>query len=189
MRSVATLLCVLALVAGCTSSAATMPGAPTKTAPTEPPATASPTPAPTPTPMPSATAISARVTFDGSKCVYSGPTVIPFPATLTIDYAPTPAQEGSFVGIFALRSGTTAADLNDPSNGDIGGSTPAFVYEDTHMFTQGAGRTEYRSVPSGGNPMAELGPDGKPYDTYAVVCIPALPGHPVGDTTLLRVIE
>ena len=89
-----------------------------------------------------------------------------------------------------MHSGTTQADLDNPSNPDIGSdATPSFVYFDTHAFSQGAGKCEYRSVVTGGNPLAELGPDGKPYDTFNVICVPSIPGKPVGGTTFLHVVD
>jgi hypothetical protein len=142
-----------------------------------------------PTPAPSLTAVSARVTFDGKACVYTGPTVIPFPASLTLEYAPTPAEEGSSVGVMAIRSGTTEAQLNDPANPDIGVGTPSFVYLDTHAFAQGSGTFPYRAVDSGMNPMAEMTLNGKPYDTFMVLCAPTIPGRPAGGFTLLHLVE
>ena len=142
-----------------------------------------------PTPAPSVTEVSARVTFDGNECAYTGPTVIPFPASLTLEYAPTPDEEGSLVGVMAIRSGTTEAELNDPGNPDIGVGTPSFVYLETHAFAEGSGTFQYRAVDSGLNPMAEMTLHGKPYDTFMVLCIPEIPGQPAGGFTILHVVE
>jgi hypothetical protein len=198
MRSLTVFLTVFAIVAaGCTAAA------PPTASPSAAPAfvdTASPSAAPAPvetagpttsTPARSLalTEVGARVTFDGAKCAYTGPTVIPFPANLTIDYAPTSAQDGSFVGIIAVHSGTTQADLTNPSNPRVGEGVPSFAYIDTHVFMEGPGSFAYRSASSGANPMAEAGPDGTPYDTYLVMCLPAIPGVPTGGQTILHVID
>jgi hypothetical protein len=143
----------------------------------------------TSTPSPTLTSVSARITFEDSTCAYTGPTVIPFPATLTVEYAPSQALKDSFLGIFAVRSGTTEADLQDPDLPDIGEGTPPFVYLDTHMFAQGVSTGPYRAVDTGANPMAELGPDGRPYDTFVVLCVPEIPGRPVGAQTILHLVD
>jgi hypothetical protein len=187
-RAVTTLIgAVVALATACSGSGGTPTpsAAPSATAPAP---TSSTTPA-TPTPAPSLTAVSARVTFDGKACAYTGPTVIPFPASLTVEYAPTPAEEGSFVGLMAIHSGTTGAELDDPGNPDIGVGTPSFVYLETHAFGQGSSTFEYRAVDSGLNPMAEMTLHGKPYDTFMVVCVPEIPGRPAGGYTILHVVE
>jgi hypothetical protein len=93
VRHLAAFLGVLAMVAGCASSAGTAPGASTTPGPAVKPVAASaPTAKSIQAPSPSPMAIMARVTFDGRNCVYSGPRLIPSPAVLTIEYAPTPAQ-------------------------------------------------------------------------------------------------
>jgi hypothetical protein len=191
MRVLTIPLVALALVAAsCTIGPGASPASSTPSHVASGTATAGPTAAPTGTPAPSPTQVSARVTFDGSKCVYTGPTVIPFPASLTVEYAPSAAEAGSWIGIFAVHSGTTQAELDDPGNPDIGEATPSFVYFATHAFSQGAGKGDYRSAVTGLNPMAEpSGAAGKPYDTYMVVCIPSIPGKPVGGSTILHVVD
>jgi len=178
---------VVALAAACSGSGATAmpPAFPSASAPAPSPSSTSPTP----TPAASPTAVSARVTFDGKECAYTGPTVIPFPASLTIEYAPTPTEEGSSIGVTAIRSGTTEAELNDPGSPDIGVGTPSFVYLETHAFGQGSGTFPYRAADSGLNPMAEMTLNGKPYDTFMVLCVPEIPGRPAGGFTILHVVE
>ena len=185
-RALTTLIAVVALAAACSGSSGT------PTAPAASPTPRAPSPSSTSTtatPAPSLTAVSARVTFDGKECAYTGPTVIPFPASLTVEYAPTPAEEGSSIGLMAIHTGTTEADLNDPGNPDIGVGTPSFVYLETHIFAQGSGTFEYRAVDSGLNPMAEMTLDGKPYDTFMVICVPEIPGKPAGGSTILHVVQ
>jgi len=134
------------------------------------------------------TAVSARVTFDGSTCTYTGPTVIPFPATLKVEYAPTPAQDSSWIGILAIDPTATQADLEDPSLPDVGAGVPWFAFVDTHVFSQGAGTFDYRAVPSGGNPMADMLLDGRPYAMFMVMCLPTVPGQPAGGYTILHLV-
>ena len=185
MRAAATIPWAIAIVAaGCTGSpvATPMPTAPSPAVTTAPVM-------PSPAAVSSPTAVSARVTFDGSTCDYTGPTVIPFPASMTIEFAPDSSLKDASVGIMAIKSGTTEAELNDPANPDVGAGTPSFVYLDSHMFFQGAGKGEYRAVSSGANPMADpTAAAGRPYDTYLVMCMPTLPGPPVGGQTILHVV-
>lgn len=199
VRTRSAIVVAIALVAaGCMAGSTTTP---TPTSPPVVPATASPaapSAAPSPseapsavpaTPAPSLTAVSGRVTFDGKTCTYTGPTVIPFPASLTLEYAPSKAQENTAVGILAIKTGTTVAQLDDPRNPAIGEGDPSFAYVDTHLFQFGAATFEYRAAYTDVNPMAD--PDamnGKPYDTYLVMCIPAIPGYPAGGWTILHVV-
>ena len=185
MRATATIPWAIALVAAsCTGSPAATQ------APTAPPPIVTTAPAtPSPAAAASPTAVSSRVTFDGTTCDYTGPTVIPFPASMTIEFAPDSSLKDASVGIIAIKSGTTEAELNDPANPDVGAGTPSFVYLDSHMFFEGAGKGEYRTVPAGSNPMADpSAAGGKPYDTYLVMCMPTLPGPPVGGFTILHVV-
>jgi hypothetical protein len=179
MRRLTTFLAVLAVVTfGCAAGTTPAP---------IPQATAQATPAPTATntsvPRPSPVAVSARVTFDGTSCSYTGPTVIPFPAVLTVQFAPT--KESYVVGITAIHSGTTEAQLNDPSNPPAGAGVPPFVYLDTHVFEFGSSTFEYSS--NGVNPMA-LGGAKPTYDTFIVLCLKDMPGRPVGATTVLHLV-
>jgi hypothetical protein len=137
---------------------------------------------------PAPTPVSARVTFDGVTCTYTGPTVIPFPATLKVEFAPTPDEASSWFGIVAIDPTATTADLDDPSAPAVGEAVPWFAYPDTHLFTQGSGTFDYRAVPSGENPMADMLLDGKPYATFQVMCLPAMPGRPTGGSTILHLV-
>jgi hypothetical protein len=188
MRTAATLAALIIVLAACAASPTPPTVAPSSATPTAVAMVTPTTAAPTPSSSAKLTAVSARVTFDGQACAYTGPTVIPFPATLSIEFAPTAGVADSWVGVVAVRSGTTTAQVEDPSNPPVGAAAPAFAYEDTHMFFTGAGNVDYRAVPSGGNPLAEPGPDGKPYDTFAVMCLRTIPGSVVGGVTMLRVV-
>ena len=187
MRTATTMCLAIALIA---AACAGSPAATPTTTPTVPPPILTTVPAtPSEAAMASPTAVSARVTFDGSTCDYTGPTVIPFPADMTIEFAPDSSVKDAAIGIIAIKGGTTEAQLNDPANPDVGAGTPAFAYLDSHMFSQGVGTGEYRAVPSGSNPMADpAAADGKPYDTYLVMCLPTLPGRPAGGFTILHVV-
>ena len=180
-----TSLAAVVLAAGACTGPAGTPGTPATSAASPHGSTA----VATSTPAPSITTVSARVSFDGKVCSYTGPTVIPFPATLTVEYAPTPAEEGSMIGIMAVHSGTSEAQLEDPSLPEIGAGTPPFVYMETHVFSQGSGSFEYRAADSGLNPLAEMTLKGKPYDTFVLLCLPEMPGQPVGGFTFLHVVE
>ena len=186
-RALTTLIATVALATACSGSGATPTASASASATTSAPSESAAPPAPTP--AASVTGVSARVTSDGKACAYTGPTVIPFPASLTVEYAPTPDEEGSSIGIMAIRSGTTEAEVSDPSNPDIGVGTPSFVYLETHAFAQGSGIFVYRAVDSGLNPMAEMTRDGKPYDTFMVLCAPEIPGQPAGGFTILHLVE
>jgi hypothetical protein len=183
MRRLTILLGVVVLVAGCTASAGatpgTSPGAVAHGTAGAAPSSAA-TVAPSAKPSASPVALKARVTFDGTACVYAGPPVLPFGATLAITYAPTPAQEGSFVGMFAVHSDATRADFMNVSNPNIGEGTPSFVYGDTAHFGQGSGTWDYPVTWVNGS---------KPYDTYMLVCVPKIPGRPVDQYTLLKVVD
>jgi hypothetical protein len=137
MRRFALILAVLIPLAGCASAGTTapVPAASPAAAATAAPA-ASPTPAAgTAAPSASPTKVSARLTFDGKQCVYTGPTVITSPAVLRLEYAPTPAQEQSSVFWTPARSDTTQADIDrvnaDPSFGIYTGKAPAWALTDS----------------------------------------------------------
>jgi hypothetical protein len=137
MRRIASILAVLILLAGCAGAGTTAPvpaaspAAVTTAAPVASPATAARTPAPSASP----TVVSARLTFDGKQCVYTGPTVITSPAVLRLEYAPTPAQEKSNVFWTPARSDTTQADVDrvnaDPSFGIYTGKAPEWALTDS----------------------------------------------------------
>ena len=146
MRRIASILAVLILLAGCAGAGTTAPVPParpaavTTAAPAASPTTASPAASPgtaarTPAPSASPTVVSARLTFDGKQCVYTGPTVITSPAVLRLEYAPTPAQEKSSVFWTPARSDTTQADVDrvdaDPSYGIYKGKAPAWALTDS----------------------------------------------------------
>lgn len=190
MRRLATFLGALALVAGCASGAATTAGPSTTPSPVVTPATtASPVAAPAQAPSPSPTAVNARVTFDGTNCVYSGPTVIPSPALLTIEYAPTPAQEGSRVFVVAIRSDTTRADIDsterDPNAPNVGEGAPEWADADSYHAQLGSGSNQYylqvlRDV---------NGETGSTWDKYLVACLASYPGKPAPGQTILQLVE
>jgi hypothetical protein len=180
MRRFAAVLGALALVAGCASSGSTSPSPATTPASTS---IAGSTATPASTAALTPTAAKAKVTFDGSTCAYSGGTVFPLLTTLTITYEPTPAEEGSWVGIFAVHSDATQADFDNPANPDIGDGTPSWVYEDTAAFAQGASVNDYSLTQWQAS---------RPYDTYMVTCVHAIPGRPptgAAGYTLLHVVD
>lgn len=191
MRQLVIFLSVIALVAGCTNSAATTPGAArvSSPGPTAIPSTAAPgqPAAPNQAPAQSPTAVRAHVTFDGKTCVYSGPTVIPSPATLTIDFAPTPAQEGSSAFIGAIRHGTTQADIDRADAEHLGvdmGHDPAWVDAWTFKNQVGSGSAQY-------DLKVLRNPDGLTgiYDEYIVSCITSIPGLPAPGSAILQLVE
>jgi hypothetical protein len=96
---------VLALAA-CTGSPAT--STPTQLpAGTEPPASAEPTRAP----------VDVRVTFDGERCVYQGPTVLLEGTVLRVEYAPTVANPDDTMLLLAgVLPGTTLEMVLDEAN-------------------------------------------------------------------------
>jgi hypothetical protein len=204
---------VLALVAGCASSTSTTPVVPTTPAPVvaaSPAVSAAPaspnapaianaaattasltpasTAAPTPKPIPSVAALKARVTFDGKNCVYSGPTVMPSPTRLTIEYAPTPAMEGSQVFTAAIRSDTTPADVAredaDPLSGVALEKTPEWVDAWTFMSQVGSGSTEFAF-------QVLRNPDGMTgvFDKVIVSCLTTNPGKPAPGSTILQLVQ
>jgi hypothetical protein len=122
------------------------------------------------------------VTFDVTNCVYSGPTVVPSPAVLTIDYAPTPAQEGSMVFTFALRSDATQKDLADPSLPAIGEGVPWFALDFTFHGMEGSGTSSYtlQAWPADAS--------GHVFDKYVVGCLPSGAGSPVGAQTIIQLV-
>lgn len=190
-RRVVTFLGALSLIAGCAGATGTPPVASTTPGPsvslTPSATTPSQTAVPMQSPSPSPTAVSARVTFDGSTCVYSGPTVIPSPAVLTIEYAPTPAQEGSSVFIGAIRHGTTQADVDRAEAERKGvdmGNDPEWVDGSTFMNQVGSGSQRY-GLQVLRNPDGLVGI----YDEYIVSCITSIPGIPAPGGAILQLVE
>jgi diacylglycerol O-acyltransferase/trehalose O-mycolyltransferase len=175
-----------ASAAATASPAAAGPASTTDVAATNSPKPAQ-TAAPTPKPPPSLTAVSARVTFDGKNCVYTGPTAIPAPAMLTIEYAPTAAMESSSVFVVAVRGDTTLADIdrtNADPNAIVGSFVPEWADEGSFNAQQGSGSNRY--------PLQVLhDPGGKTgtFDKYTVACLPGFPGKPAGRTTILQLVD
>lgn len=169
MRRLASILAVLILLAGCAgSTATTSPAASEAASPmaTAPVASATPA-AKTAVPSASPTGVSARVTFDGTSCVYTGPTVIPSPATLMLEYAPTPDQQGSAVVWYAIESETTQADIDavsaDPAYSTTG-LVPGFMLQSSFGPLFGTGSADvplqvYRKA------------TGETYDKYMIRCM------------------
>jgi hypothetical protein len=169
MQRFASILAVLILLAGCAGAGTTAPvpaaspAAVTTAAPAASPTTAARTPAPSASP----TVVSARLTFDGRQCVYTGPTVITAPAVLRLEYAPTPAQEQSSVFWTPARSDTTQADVDrvsaDPSYGIYQGNAPEWALTD-HM--EGFVGSDTQDVS-----LQVWHPDtGGTYDEYVINC-------------------
>ena len=147
MRRCASILAVLVLLAGCAGAGAgttapvpaASPVAFTTAAPAASPTTVAPAASPTTAartlaPSASPTMVSARLTFDGKQCIYTGPTVITSPVVLRLEYAPTPEQEQSSVFWTPARSDTTQADVDrvnaDPSYGIHTGKAPEWGLAD-----------------------------------------------------------
>lgn len=195
MRRLAAIMGAVALAAGCSGSgtalpaasapvpsASVAPGSSATPGPSAAPATSAPVAPSAPAQTPAVLQIKARVTFDGKTCRYAGPTEIPFADHVTIDFATTPAEQAATVGMMAIHPETTLADLNSPANPDAGLPTvPWFVYKDTWGFWQGPGTYEY--------PMVIMVHDGKPYDTYLVLCLHTMPGRPSGGFTILHLVD
>jgi len=145
---------------------------------------AAPAAAPTPTPA----QVHARVTFDGTHCTYTGPTVIPSPAVLTIEYAPTPEMAADSVQfIAAMRHDVTEADIDriddDPSAPLVGDAAPEWAIDESMHAQQGPGTSSYdvhvwRTL------------TGQVFDQYIVSCVPSMPGRPIkGEHAVLRLVE
>jgi hypothetical protein len=174
MRRLLPPLAALVLLAGCTGGTAPtgtlVPTAvPTSepTAATTPPSTADPTCGGSGCEATSPAAASARVTFDGETCVYTGPTVVPSPTVLTVEFAPT--DEGYAVSIVAIERGTTREEV-DRVNADEGygpapgRKSPEWVLLSTWFAVMGTLVFPYD--------IAVMSPpDGKTFDQYAITCI------------------
>jgi len=191
-RALALLLGAAILAAGCAAGPATTTSA--TLAPTGGAAAASavdvgPTPGATMT-VPRATPaqVHARVTFDGTHCTYTGPTVIPSPAVLTIEYAPTPEMAADSVQfIAAMRHDVTEADIDriddDPSAPLVGDAAPEWAIDESMHAQQGPGTSSYdvhvwRTL------------TGQVFDQYIVSCVPSMPGRPIkGEHAVLRLVE
>jgi hypothetical protein len=122
------------------------------------------------------------VTFDGKNCVYSGPTVVPSPTVLTIDYTPTPAQEGSMVFTFALRSDATQKDLADPSLPAIGEGVPWFAIGSTFHGMEGTGTSSYTLQ------VWPADASGHVFDKYVVGCLASGAGIPAAGMTIIQLV-
>ena len=176
MRDAAALIAGVLLLSGCSAATpATTPPAATATPPAAT-AAASPTPGPAATSSPAA--FSARVTFDGTRCVYEGPTVITSPASLTLTYLPTPAQEGTSLMHMNVRADTTPAVIAkavaDPAAPKVGEGAPDWVLVDSWHNQLGSGSFTWDvHAWRVGNVV---------YDKLYVACLPTFPGYPVGDT-------
>jgi hypothetical protein len=186
MRQLSAILAALALVAGCTT-VGTSPGL---TPAASPAVSTSPTAPPTRAPSPSPEAVNAKMAFDGTTCTYVGPTVIPSPAMLTVEYRPTADQEASGVVLFAIRSDSTAEEIarteQDPNQPAIGeGPAPAWVDEATVHAMFGSGSVTFPDALR----VRRLD-DGTVYDRYFIDCATAEPFVPVpGQYTILRLVD
>jgi hypothetical protein len=186
MRQLSAILGALALVAGCTT-VGTSPGASPAASPV---VSMNPTVPPTQAPSPSPAAVSARMAFDGTTCEYDGPTVIPSPALLTVEYRPTADQEESAVVLFAIRSDTTTEEIarteQDPNQAAIAeGSAPAWVDGATFHAMFGSGTGTFPDALH----VWRLD-DGTVYDRYFIDCATAEPFVPVpGQYTILRLVD
>jgi hypothetical protein len=191
MRRIASILAVLILLAGCAGAGTTAPGASaspaavTTAAPVASPAIAVRTPAPSASP----TVVSARLTFDGKQCVYTGPTVITSPAVLRLEYAPTPAQEKSSVFWTPARSDTTQADVDrvnaDPSYGIYTGKAPEWGLADYMGGFVGSDTQEVSLH------ILHFGSSGT-YDKYVINCwtnVGTASEKVLGPGTILQLVE
>jgi hypothetical protein len=121
---------VLALAA-CTGSSSTSEPtqSPTKT---EPPASAEPTRAP----------LDVRVTFDGEKCIYQGPTVLLDGTVLRVEFVPTVANPDDTALLLAgVLPGTTLDMVLDPKNLEY--TTPPWLVLGYMTQQYGPGTTPY----------------------------------------------
>ncbi|HEX5826705.1 MAG TPA: hypothetical protein VFY23_04235 [Candidatus Limnocylindrales bacterium] len=115
MKRLIGVLAGLVLVAGCSGSAGT------SLPPTTPDMPPTGTPSGEPTcpdagcPESTPAAVSARLTFDGEACTYTGPTVVPSPASLRLEFVPT--DEG-FVASIAQVKSTVTREEADRVNAD-----------------------------------------------------------------------
>lgn len=164
MRRCLSLLGALVIVAGCAGGPSTPSKAPTD----QPLVTAAPTVAPTaePTPEPTATVVSARMTFDGTTCAYTGPTVITSPAVLNVEFAPT--SEAYALNFGTILSTTTRAEVEavdaDPTYGPAPGhKTPTWLLAGTWGAIMGSMTVPYEAK------IRQLGD--KTYDQVLITCL------------------
>jgi hypothetical protein len=186
MRWLPAWLCALVVVAACGTSGTT-PGVSPAAVPTPPPAESTATAAPSEAATP--TAYKARLTFDGKKCEYTGATTLKAPATLILEYAPTPAMEGSGFMVSGVRSDITMADMTAfaaahphgwvPDTGEM--VIPDWVYVDaSEGYLASASPVAYEAG-------IYRTADGT-YDQVEVACLSAVANGDVIDAALLKLV-
>ena len=165
MRRLTSLLGVVLLAAGCAGGATTTPMPPTNPPAATPAATPAPTAAPTPAPTETWGAASARLTFDGSTCTYTGPTVVTEPAFLSLEFAP--AKETYAVNFGTILSGTKMEQVklaDAPEYGPAPGhKVPEWLLTSTWSAAMGSMTAKY--------PMAIVKLGDKVYDQVLINCV------------------
>lgn len=165
MRRLISLVGVALLVAGCAGGPATSTTTPTNPTVVTPAPTVAPTPAPTVAPTATWGAVSARLTFDGKTCSYTGPTVVTAPAHLSLEFAPT--DEGYAVNFGTILSGTTLEQVkaaDGPEYGPAPGhKTPDWLFTSSWSAWMGSGTAKYSMV------IYKLGD--KVYDQVVLSCV------------------
>jgi hypothetical protein len=205
MRHLGAILAVLLLLGGCTAGAATpQPASPVELPVASGAAAASASAGPAPsasvgrpgsvddrTPIQSPVGVfNGRITFDGERCAYAGPTVIPSPATLRLEYAPTADQAGSMALFTPVLSETTQTDLDRVIADERYGygtvnskPIPEFM---VYTMMGGISSSSVQDVP------VEVRHMGRVYDKVAIFCItyPGMPaeGH-FGPGAILQLVE
>ncbi len=179
MRRVAVLMAAAMLIGGCGGGASlTAPPSHTPSA-----STMSPVPVgPTPSAARSATEVAGRVMFDGKKCQYEGPLVMPSGTIVTFTFEPTPAVEQSMMVVFAVRSDVTKEQFDSPSNPPYGTTTPWFV-NDTYAW-EWDGSSSYSVT------LAIVRSGTYVWDRYGVVCVNKYGESPVPyGYSLIQLVE
>jgi hypothetical protein len=166
MKRLIGVLTGLLLVAGCTGSAG-----PTA-APMAPDVLPAGTPSEEPTcpdagcPEATPAAVSARLTFDGEACTYTGPTVVPSPSSLRLEFVPT--DEGYVATIAQVESDVTREEA-DRVNADEaygaapGKETPEWMLPGYWAAYMGTGTLDYA--------MEARTVGGVVYDQFVISCV------------------
>lgn len=184
MRYLAALIAGVVVLAGCGAGTPAATGTSTAGAMSLGPSAVT-APSAGPTATASTAAFSARVTFDGTRCVYEGPAVMTSPSSLALTYAPTPAQEGTSLMHMNVKADTTPAviakTVADPNAPKVGEGAPDWVLVDSWNNQLGSGTFTWDVQ------VWRVG--GVVYDRYYIACLPTFPGYPVGDYALIQLIE
>ena len=155
MRRLTTLVSAAVLfLAGCTSAGAPTSEPPTPSATPEPSEAA---PAATAAPDP----LQVRVTFDGEKCVYEGPPVVPDGTEVRFEFEPTAATADiSAIVVGPVIAGMSRDEVEADLQGHPAHIQPRWVSDYNYAFGPGV---VAQTISSRRN--------GQPVGGYLVVCV------------------